>query len=65
MGQNSLRCVDRRYQLAVDKVQNSYKLVLNPMLLSNTLRETMSRKGLTFREAIIQVADDDGLHGHR
>jgi hypothetical protein len=36
-------------------------LVSNPMLLSNTIRTTMSRSGMSFREAMIEVARDDGL----
>ena len=56
---------DARYQKAVATVRARYRIVGNPMLLPNTLRETMSRAGLTFREAMIRVSEDDGLHGHR
>jgi hypothetical protein len=55
---------DAAYQLAVDSVRNRYRFVGNPMLLSNTLQETMTRYGLPFREAMLRVAEDDGL-GHR
>lgn len=56
---------DAAYRRAVETVRSRYQLVGNPMLLSNTLRETMARSGLTFREAMLRVAEDDGLHGVR
>jgi hypothetical protein len=55
---------DAAYHLAVDSVHGRYRFVSNPMLLSNTLQETMARYGLPFREAMLRVAEDDGL-GHR
>jgi tyrosine-protein phosphatase YwqE len=55
---------DAAYHLAVDSVRGRYQFVSNPMLLSNTLQETMARYGLPFREAMLRVAEDDGL-GHR
>ena len=56
---------DAAYRRAVETLRLRYRVVSNPMLLSNTLRETMGRAGLSFREAVIRVAEDDGLHGHR
>jgi hypothetical protein len=52
---------DAAYQRAVETVRKRYQIVGNPMLLPNTLRETMARSGLTFREAMLRVAKDDGL----
>ncbi|MBX6374667.1 MAG: hypothetical protein IRZ13_10595 [Acetobacteraceae bacterium] len=52
---------DAAYQRAVETVRLRYQVVGNPMLLSNTLRETMARSGLSFREAMIRVAENDGL----
>jgi hypothetical protein len=52
---------DAAYQRAVETVRNRYAVVSNPMLLSNTLRTTMERWGLSFREAMLRVAEDDGL----
>lgn len=52
---------DAAYQRAVETVRLRYQLVGNPMLLSSTLRETMARSGLSFREAMLRVAEDDGL----
>jgi hypothetical protein len=56
---------DVAYRRAVETLRLRYQVVTNPMLLSNTLHETMRRGGLTFREAVLRVAEDDGLHGHR
>lgn len=56
---------DHAYRHAVETVRNRYRIVGNPMLLPNTLREAMARRGLTLREAMIRIAEDDGLHGHR
>jgi hypothetical protein len=52
---------DAAYQRAVETVRNRYQIVGNPMPLPNTLRETMARAGLTFREAMLRVAENDGL----
>ncbi len=52
---------DAAYQRAVEAVRSRYQLASNPMLLSNTLRETATRRGLTFREAMLRVAENDGL----
>jgi hypothetical protein len=52
---------DRAYRAAVETVRLRYRIVSNPMLLPNTIRETMTRHSLTFREAMICVAEDDGL----
>lgn len=56
---------DAAYLRAVETLRLRYQMVSNPMLLSNTLRQTMQRAGFTFREAVLRVAEDDGLHGHR
>jgi hypothetical protein len=56
---------DAAYRRAVETLRLRYQVVSNPMLLSNTLQETMRRAGLNFREAVLRVAEDDGLHGHR
>lgn len=56
---------DPAYQRAVETIRLRYRLVTNPMLLPNTLYETMRHAGLNFREAVLRVAEDDGLHGHR
>ncbi len=56
---------DPAYQRAVETLRLRYQVVGNPMLLSNTLTATMQRAGLSFREAVLRVAEDDGLHGHR
>jgi hypothetical protein len=56
---------DAAYRRAVETLRLRYQVVGNPMLLSNTLKATMQRAGLTFREAVLRVAEDDGLHGHR
>lgn len=42
-------------------MRNRYQVVSNPMLLSNTLRTAMERKGLSFRDAMICVAENDDL----
>ncbi|MGK7871454.1 hypothetical protein [Falsiroseomonas sp. E2-1-a20] len=52
---------DAAYLRAVETVRNRYQIVNDPMLLSNTLRTTMERWGLSFRDAVIRVAEDDGL----
>ena len=52
---------DAAYQRAVETVRNRYQIVANPMLLPNTLRTTMDNRSMDFREAMIQVAEDDGL----
>jgi hypothetical protein len=52
---------DAAYQRAVETVRARYQLASNSMLLSNTLRETAARRGLTFREAMLRVAENDGL----
>jgi hypothetical protein len=52
---------DTRYRRAVETVRARYRLVANPMLLPNTLRTTMERHDLDFRDAMIRVAEDDGL----
>jgi hypothetical protein len=52
---------DAQYRSAVETVRVRYTLVSNPMLLSNTIRTTMSQFGMSFREAMIKVAKDDGL----
>jgi hypothetical protein len=52
---------DAAYQRAVETVRNRYAVVSNPMLLPNTLRTTMDRWGLSFRDAMLRVAEDDGL----
>ncbi|GGG22201.1 hypothetical protein GCM10010964_07950 [Caldovatus sediminis] len=52
---------DPAYRRAVEAVRLRYQLAGNPMLLPNTLRETMARSGLGFREAMLRVAEDDGL----
>jgi hypothetical protein len=52
---------DARYRSAVETVRARYTLLSNPMLLSNTIRTTMSRFGMSFHEAMIEVAKDDGL----
>ncbi|HYF09284.1 MAG TPA: hypothetical protein VD970_16805 [Acetobacteraceae bacterium] len=51
---------DAAFRNAVDQVRGRYRFA-PPMLLSNTLRTTMARSGLSFREAMIEVAKDDGL----
>ena len=52
---------DTAYRRAVETLRLRYQIVSNPMLLSNTLSETMRRGGLSFREAVLRVAEDDGL----
>ena len=52
---------DTAYRRAVETLRLRYQIVSNPMLLSNTLNETMRRGGLSFREAVLRVAEDDGL----
>jgi hypothetical protein len=52
---------DPAYRRAVETVRNRYAVVSNPMLLPNTLRTTMDQWGLSFREAMLRVAEDDGL----
>ncbi len=52
---------DAAYRRAVETVRLRYQLVSNPMLLPNTLREVMDRTGLSFREAMLRVAEDDGV----
>ncbi|MGG5889814.1 hypothetical protein ACLF3G_21995 [Falsiroseomonas sp. HC035] len=52
---------DAAYRRAVETVRNRYQLVGNPMLLPNTLRTTMDRWDISFRDAMIRVANDDGL----
>lgn len=56
---------DAAYRTAVETLRLRYQMVSNPMLLSNTLNETMHRGGLSFREAVLRVAEDDGLRGRR
>lgn len=56
---------DHRYQRAANTVRLRYQLVANPMLLPNTLREVMQRSDLGFREAMLRVAEDDGIGPHR
>jgi hypothetical protein len=56
---------DTAYLRAVETLRLRYQVVGDPMLLPNTLRTTMQRAGLSFREAVLRVAEDDGLHGHR
>ena len=56
---------DAAYRRAVETLRLRYQLVNNPMLLPNTLRETMSHAGHSFREAVIRVAEDDGLRSRR
>jgi len=52
---------DAAYQRAVETVRNRYQIVADPMLLPNTLRTTMEKRSMDFREAMIQVAENDGL----
>jgi hypothetical protein len=52
---------DAAYRHAVETVRNRYAVVGDPMLLSRTLRTTMDRWGLGFRDAMIRVAETDGL----
>jgi predicted permease len=52
---------DAAYRQAVETVRNRYQIVTNPMLLSNTLKTTMNRWGLSFRDAVIRVAENDDL----
>ena len=52
---------DAAYRRAVETVRNRYQVVANPMLLPNTLLTTMERQGIDFHEAMIRVAEDDGL----
>lgn len=52
---------DPAYRRAVETVRLRYRIIGDPMLLPRTLEETMRRAGLTFREAMIRVALDDGL----
>ena len=52
---------DPVYRKAVEIVHNDYRFVPNPMLLSNTLRRTMSQFNLTFRETMLRVAKDHGI----
>ncbi len=56
---------DAAYRRAVETVRLRYQIVSNPMLLPNTLREVMQRSGMTFREAMLRVAESDGVGGHR
>lgn len=51
---------DPAYRRAVEALRGRYQFA-PPMLLANTLRELMERKGLSFREAVLQAAADDGL----
>jgi hypothetical protein len=55
---------DHAYQEAAKTVRNRYRFVGNPMLLSNTLRTTMSQYGLDFRDAMLCVEKDDGRVFH-
>ena len=52
---------DAQYRRAVEAVRARYRIVANPMLLPNTLQSTMERWDLEFRDAMIRVAEDDGL----
>lgn len=52
---------DSAYRRAVETVRLRYQLVGNQMLLPNTLREVMERGGRDFREAMLRVAEDDGV----
>ena len=52
---------DAQYRRAVETVRARYRVVANPMLLPNALQATMERWDLGFREAMIRVAEDDGL----
>lgn len=54
---------DAAYRRAVETVRLRYQLVGNQMLLPNTIKEVMGRAGLSFREAMLRIAEDDGL-GH-
>lgn len=56
---------DVAYRQAVETLRLRYQLVGNQMLLPNTLREVMARSGVSFREAVIRVAKDDGIGGRR
>lgn len=56
---------DAAYRRAAETVRLRYQIVSDPMLLPNTLREVMGRAGMGFREAMIRVADDDGVSGQR
>lgn len=56
---------DAAYRRAVETLRLRYQLVGNQMLLPNTLREVMARSGATFREAVLRVAEDDGVGGRR
>lgn len=56
---------DAAYQRAMETVRLRYQLVGNQMLLPNTLREAMGRSGLNFREAMLRVAEDDGVGRRR
>lgn len=51
---------DARYRDAVDRVRARYRFA-DPMLLPNALRTTIDKSGLSFREAMIEVAEDDAL----
>lgn len=52
---------DAAYRRAVETVRLRYQVVGNQMLLPNTLREVMERGGRDFREAMLRVAEDDGV----
>lgn len=52
---------DAEYRRAVETVRNRYAVVSDPMLLPRTLRTTMDRWDIGFRDAMIRVAETDGL----
>lgn len=52
---------DAAYRRAVETVRLRYRMVADAMLLPRTIQDVMARAGLTFREAVIRVARDDGL----
>jgi hypothetical protein len=56
---------DTAYQRAVETVRLRYQLIGNQMLLPNTLQGAMGRSGLGFHEAMLRVAEGDGLGGRR
>lgn len=56
---------DTAYQRPAETVRLRYQLVGNQMLLPNALREIMGRSGVDFREAMIRMAEDDGIGGAR
>lgn len=56
---------DTAFQRATETVRLRYQLVGNQMLLPNSLREIMERSSVDFREAMIRMAEDDGIGGRR